>query len=326
VNKATDAQNKGFKAFGCNSKGIFSSRIPRICLLLLLLTSAIIAHSQEQSGPAVAQPVRLAIGFTSGIFSDVQRSDALAATQVWASEIKRKEGIPGPVVTSVFDDLRSLVEALQNKQVDMVILLTREFLEIASQGLLTPSFVPTRNGKRTERCLVLVHRLSGLATFDDLRGKDIIVLQSPISDPGQIWLETMVRERGAARLVDFFGGVELSTKPSQTILPVFFRHTDVCLTTDTGFETMAEMNPQLRNELVPVSVSPQAVPSLVCIRIDYDAALKALLVDALAKLHTEPRGQQILTVFKVDRMEPFKTEDLAGVGGLLQLLRRTGSR
>jgi hypothetical protein len=60
------------------------------------------------------------------------------------------------------------------------------------------------------------------------------------------------------------------------------------------------------------------IPSITCIRTDYDAEFKEALIDALKTLHEEPRGQQILMLFREDRLVPFHRSYLNSIDQLLK--------
>ena len=75
------------------------------------------------------------------------------------------------------------------------------------------------------------------------------------------------------------------------------------LVTLSGFKIASELNPQVGQQLRVLASSPELVPSLFCFRPDYPPEkLKRVMVGATT-LHQTPGGQQLQTIFKVDRME-----------------------
>jgi hypothetical protein len=87
------------------------------------------------------------------------------------------------------------------------------------------------------------------------------------------------------------------------VLPVFFRQSDACVVTRSGFETMVELNPQLGRQLKILARSPEVVPAVFCFRADYAAGFKEDLFAGVRDLHKSAAGQQVLTVFQSDKIE-----------------------
>jgi hypothetical protein len=96
------------------------------------------------------------------------------------------------------------------------------------------------------------------------------------------------------------------------VLPVFFGKKDACLVDDAGFQVMNELNLQVGKALQTVTISEPYVDGIVCLRNEGwpSAAQKQDVIDALAELHQEPAGQQILTLFKIGQLVPFEEKQL----------------
>jgi len=72
----------------------------------------------------------------------------------------------------------------------------------------------------------------------------------------------------------FFEEIQEVSKVSQAVLPVFFDQADACIAPMDAFRTMAELNPQLEEELWVIDTSPGFCQAVVCARRDvYDEKL-----------------------------------------------------
>jgi len=160
---------------------------------------------------------------------------------------------------------------------------------------------------------------TGPGTLADLRGKDIVVLSSKSGNVSLVWLKVLLFENGLGPPETFVKTVETGTKPSATILPVFFGNKAACLVDRLSFKTMIELNPQVGATLAPIAVSDLYLDSVTCIsRVGYPSdRAREDFRRQLRELHLKPAGRQILTMFKVDRLVPFKEEYLDGVRRLL---------
>lgn len=282
---------------------------------ILLLAALSKPGTGGAQGP---QQSDLNLGFSAGVFVDVHTSDARAAAKVWSEGLMRNRGLQGPADAVIFENRASMVDAVTRNEVDMVVMLTKDYLDLEGQIPAEPRFVTLRRGRITESSLLIVHRLSGIKTVADLKGRDVILASDARASMARIWLDNILIERGYPALVPFSRQTIEATKYSRTVLPVFFRQVDAALVPRAGLETMAELNPQLNRELQVVAESPAYLSSVLCIRRDYRADFKQTLVEALRNLHTEAAGQQLLTLFRVDKLVPFQDSYLESAREALQ--------
>jgi ABC-type phosphate/phosphonate transport system substrate-binding protein len=75
---------------------------------------------------------------------------------------------------------------------------------------------------------------------------------------------------------------------------------------------MKELNPQVGLALQAVATSERFADIVICIRNGGwpSDALRAETVQTLADLPRDPGGRQILTLFKIDHLVPFRDEYL----------------
>jgi ABC-type phosphate/phosphonate transport system substrate-binding protein len=258
----------------------------------------------------------LNIGFTSSTFSNVNITDALASLKIWATEIVHKKGYTIPPQTAVFENVEDLVVAVKARKIDLVICRSNEFVE-ALYPLIEPHFICTKKGRAEEESLLLVHQQSGIEKLEDLAGKSILFPNGTGAALGRIWLETLLLEKGLASIDTFFRKADLTIRDSQAVLPVFFQKADACLVARSSFETISDLNPQLRSNLRVIARSPGFAATLVCIRKGYNPSLRADLLESLRTLHNEPKGQQIMMLFKTDQLLPCESAYLIKIGQLI---------
>ena len=149
----------------------------------------------------------------------------------------------------------------------------------------------------------LCRRDSPIKGIGDLRGRSLICIDHPRACLAPLWLDTLLAQQGLLPADRFFGKVTRTQKVSQSVLSVFFRQADVSLTTRNGFQTAAELNPQVGQQLRVLATSPEMVNQLFCYRPDYPASLRKQTTLAATTMHLTPNGDQMQTVFKVDRLE-----------------------
>jgi phosphonate transport system substrate-binding protein len=133
-----------------------------------------------------------------------------------------------------------------------------------------------------------------------------------------VWLETLLMREGFRRAEEFFSSVREVRRPSQAILPVFFKQADACLTTRRSFDLACEMNPQVGMELMVLAQSPDLAGGVIVFRPTYEEKHKELMMEVLEKLEEDPQGKQLLKLFRMSRLHPFKPEYLMTVETLFR--------
>lgn len=257
------------------------------------------------------------VGYSAGLFYDVDMNDARAVTRMWVEMFVRKMGEASAVETLIFADLPSIVAALEAKEVDLVTLPSVEYLELQRQVPVVPLAVSTRQGTITFEYGLLVRRDSGLQSLADLRGRKLIIEAANRGMLPWIWMETLLRRAGLPPNREFFGQIEEIGKTSRAILPVFFGQADACVANMESFTTMAELNPQVGEDLEVLILSPGFCRAPVCARKDFIEEYGGGLQESLISLQTDPQGVQLLHLFHVDGLIPFEEGQFAAEEALL---------
>ena len=287
--------------------------LPVLALTAWLICPAIPARASETNPPAA--PFLFHVGMAKICFRDVRPDDATAAYRILLERNAREFGTVIKADTAVFDDTPAFESALQHQTIHMAIFNSWQFLQMDIHQQMQPIFVVMQNGKVGRKYLVLTRRGSGFNTLAALRGKDIIQQDVASSGPGKVWLETRLLSEKLGTPATFFGSVESVAKPTTAVLPVFFGKKAACVVDEASFDVMTELNPQVGQQLQIVAMSDALANPVVCLRKDGwpSAREKSIALRTLGELHLNPTGQQICTLFKIDRMVPFEDSQLDSI-------------
>jgi phosphonate transport system substrate-binding protein len=281
-------------------------------LAVLASTCPMISAAQpEQPLTSLA----LHVGFVRTFFLNVNRPDAEAAFKGMAEVIGRERGYRISTDVQIFDSASQIESAVRSSSLNLAILDSWNYVSIPVNGRFLPCFVTAENGQAGKKYLVLTRRESGLKTLADLRGREITEPEVASCNAGGAWLETLLLQNHLGLATNFFGKVTFANKPALVVLPVFFGKQAACLIDASSYALMGELNPQVEKELLPIAESPVYVDNVICLRTNsWDSEkIQRDLTEALGDLHKEPAGQQMLTLFKVSQLVPYKTEQLATV-------------
>lgn len=295
-------------------------RMIKICLILLafFINLKVTFCQQNEQSQSSGQPM-LQVGYSIHIFQDVNIKDAEAVTKILAEIIVKKKTLDFPSETYIFEDVSKIKAALNSDRLDVIALTALEYLEICDQAPLEAAFVPEANNQVYDSFLFIVHGESGSKKLHDLKGKRLNLSVAMMYGSLRLWLDTILMREGLPPSEKFFSSINVVNKSSQALLPVFFRQADVCLITKNAFEIMVSLNPQLGQELTILAESPSFVKAIIGINKNQKTEdYKKLIEESLAELHQESNGQQLLSIFRMDKLVPFKTEYLKSINELLR--------
>jgi len=280
---------------------------PRL-MLLGLLVAARLGFAQE----AVLQHAALHVGFTRSSFRNVNASDATAAFRVFAQTVARKRGYQLDTDTRLFESPADCEAEIHKGGINLAILDAWDYLGMGIQQTMEPVFVHLEQGSVFKTYLLLTRGAGGLTALADLRGKDIMVLEGQGGNLSRAWLDWLLLAKNLGSQHAYFGNLEAVAKPAAAVLPVFFGAKPACLVDHNSFQIMSELNPQVGSNLVITAESEPYLESITCIsRSGWPSErTRQDLIKTISEFHLEPTGRQILELFKVDRLVPFKEEYL----------------
>lgn len=264
-------------------------------ILTVLLGSASVAQDR-------ADDRALRLGFTRGVFQGANESDLLAAMKVWAQTLSEERRVEVDSDMRLFDSIEQAAEEVRTGQVDAVSLLLSEYLAFPSDLLGGPFLVDELAGRREREFVILVRRDADVQRVEDLSGTRLAIHEDRNSSLARRWLDARLAESELGATAQIVAAVEADSRLSKVILSVFFGTNDACLVTRAGFRAMAELNPQVSARLSVLESSPSIVPSLFCFRDSLAPEARHRLTTEILNLHRSPRGEQVLRVFKSDRM------------------------
>ncbi|WP_320045273.1 hypothetical protein [uncultured Desulfobacter sp.] len=63
------------------------------------------------------------------------------------------------------------------------------------------------------------------------------------------WLRSLMVEKGLGQADTYFSKLKWVNKINEAVLPVFFKQADACLVNLKGLDIMAELNPQIAQQV-----------------------------------------------------------------------------
>ena len=107
------------------------------------------------------------------------------------------------------------------------------------------------------------------------------------------------------RSQSFFRSVKLVENASKAALPVFFHQADACLMPHWSYDTMVELNPQIKEQTTIMAQSPLLARGGLFM-VKGLPPEKRELIPATPKVWQSARARQLMTLFHSEQIIPFQ--------------------
>jgi phosphonate transport system substrate-binding protein len=253
-------------------------------------------------------------GYSVKSVSDVDPRDAEAALKVWSSDLAGQFGFK--LTISLYDNVDKLVADFMSKKLDFMVITSVDYLRMAKILKAKPDVAQYRSGKPTLKYLVLAATDIQKASLEPLRNKKVSILKA--NPMAQMFLDTFLMQSKLPSSERFFAAVDEKSKESQAILDVFFGKSAACVVTDTAFQTMTELNPQVGRKLQILSESPDLIGIVGFFRPDYPPDHKKKAIQGMSSDYKKhERSKQITLLFNVEKMDIITDSQLDSVRKLV---------
>ncbi len=262
--------------------------------------------------------IRTAVGNDLAIIhhSEVILKNLEAAMDLWYEEFTKKVGVSPQYF--FYRDIQQLVADFNAGKLDIIDTTSLNFLRIRPEiaaNMAPDIYGVIKGGKKTHHYLLLTRADSGILSLKDLKNDTIFIQEN--DDTGRFFVNTMLLKNGLAHMERFFAEIQETKTLASAILSVFFNKGQVCVTTDDIFDTMVELNPQVGKQLRILETSPEIVNGVFFFHKNYDLRLKKDALNEALNFEKTTYGQQVLLLYKIDRLVPLDEADLAPVANLL---------
>ncbi len=280
-------------------------------ILGIILLSFSFNLAQEKSN----QKESYEIGFSKKAFLNFSIQDGKAAAKVLAQKIFENQAPNYEANITVFENLQLLKSLVSNDKLHLVTLTSPDYYVVKDQLELTPFCVPVFFGDQFSKLILVVKKGNGINNLKSLKNKKIIVFANTDIDNSfaLMWIDNILMKEFNETSKTYFSEIKLSSKTSEVVLPVFFDKYDACIITEGLFDVQSELNPQIKTKLDLIRESDKFIIALVCFTKKGNKIANDEVVDAFLNLHKTQQGKQLLSVFRADKIIPYKEEYLMSV-------------
>lgn len=265
-------------------------------LAVLWIPVGTVAQTSENKNTLVFR-----VGLSSSTFDSINQNDAKAAIKVWTQTVIKEQNLNETAEAMFFNSFETLSQAYKNNRVDAVSMSTEDSMRLGLE--LESVYLPVREDGFLVNYAIIVNRNSVAKELGQLANKKLVTCGGQQMLLARLWFKSVLAEHvpgvDNSRLENLIN-VE---SPAKAILQIFFGQSDAAVITTGAFELACELNPQLRKDLLILSVSPPFITSFFIFRANWQSPSKERMISAILALQTTPGGRQVLNVFGSSGME-----------------------
>lgn len=284
--------------------------------LVLIFSGFQAAQSQSSSGKMEIYGV----AFLRSMYNDINYNDAKAALKVYIDELQNRLITGYKMKPVMFDDVEDLLKNFSKENLADVTLNPVDFLKYKSKLSLYPVLVSSGYKSPFENYLILVRKDGGVKTINGLAGKKFGIMQTGENSIPIMWLDVELNKKKILFRDNkkFFERITFGKSESQLILSLFFKQIDVCLVSNTAFETMIELNPQIKDQLTILAASPGYITEVSSFTKKFKSSKYSTdLFNTLLKLDNYTAGKQLFALSKTAKIIPYKEEYMTSIKELI---------
>jgi hypothetical protein len=253
--------------------------------LLLALFAGIVGAT---TGGEVAR-----LGMYMPIARDLSRLDTRTALEVWAEELTSRFQVPTHI--SFYDDVNELRRDFDAGKVNLVVADAMTFVRHFKEDELADGFTAKLQADASLQLLAK----PGIGK-PELAGRKIAVIEG--DEISNTYLETLCLRQYGRDCASVIGAIVPVANTHRAVTRLFFNQVDFALVNRHGMETAKEMNPQLgkAGEIVDQLYYETYYFGFFSQKVS--PSFRRFALRTIPEVHLNPRGKQLLDVFKTDRM------------------------
>jgi hypothetical protein len=266
------------------------------------------AHAEEND----KKSARMNIAYYYNSVSDVaNRSDIEVSFNFWiqelfAGEAKKHDFEITSTKALLFDSIEEMKESFSRGEIDLIVAPPLLISKYFKREELDDGFVGVSLGKKPEKLILIIRNDKNIINLKDLHGKRLGMIEN--DDLTDMFLDTLVLKAFKKSYKKLGPPIQYKKKNNQLILDIFFGKLDAGVVYNSSFDIMAELNPDIKNQVKILAELPIKGKNFSYFRRDYP--LTKDLTKVAMSFSGNSRGKVILEVFKTPELDYCKIEDL----------------
>ncbi len=220
----------------------------------------------------------------------------------------------------VYANTEQIVKLITEKKIIGYFGSTKLLLDNVEKFNMNLLFTPVLSEKVMQRYVLLVRKDSGIDNISKLHKLSISYCAA--DEVGVLYLQKLLSDKKLGEIDTFFKKLVIKKNPNLDISAVFFKETQAALALEADFTVASELNPQLKQQLVIIEISPEYINNLIAISNDIDKPMsKSDIETHIMNLGNAVRSKTLMRSYNYGSMRKIKSDDLNSVRELVNSLK-----
>lgn len=177
-------------------------------------------------------------------------------------------------------------------------------------------FVPELDNKVMQRYVLLVRKDSGISELNQLIHQSLSYCL--VDEVGMMFVQKRLNQEKLGNITTFLSKTVVKKNPNLAISAVFFKETKAVLALEADYSVAAELNPQLKTQLIAIEISPEYVTNVLAIVKPLEGPMTLADYESnLANIGSAIQSKKILKSYKYGRLRKINNSDLNSVRELM---------
>lgn len=267
-------------------------------LIFLIKVSSVVADSD------VTDQFRM--GFYAPSLAYVNRTDMQVSLEYWAQEIASQQKLVKSAPVTIFSDIKAMAQAFESAELDMIVGPPLEIARFIKRDSLDDGFMAIQNENHPNAIVILVRKSEKVDILKGFHNKRLLIDKYDMLS--KIVLDNLLLKHLKKDSKKVFSDIATAENGNRMVLDLFFNKADIAVVYSSAFQTMAELNPQIGQELTVLYSYPIKSRNLSFFRKGYPYN------DQMRKIASNlktPRIQQIYEVFHTESIQPCLVSELS---------------
>lgn len=282
---------------------IFKIVFKKVAAPFLLVTMILSFHKTSYS-----QDRDYKLIFSSNLLQNMKIEDAIATTKILAKKIQQKMELKEEIEIVVAGDLNDIINEIK-KPYDFILATGVETELLKRKHNIEPVLVNETDGTYGFEYLLVVNKNKNFNSLSLLKNLKIAILSKSEYHTAPIWLDKLLRDEKLPAKEKYFSEIKYDYKANNVLLPVFFNKIEAAVISKSAYDLLCELNPQIKKQIQILMQSENLIFGVISFDgRSKDAKRKEFMLDVLKTLHEENYGKQLLDLFMVEKIIPYKEE------------------
>lgn len=256
--------------------------------------------------------VNLRVGTIAYANHNMSHAETDAALKIYIEEFRKrflKLGIKKIAIDyRTYESSEAMEQDIIKGKVNVLIVVTTDFYKFGNKSSYESIITSVTSPKSKFENYILI-------TNSDAGNLSQIVsdgIQISTFTPHQLktmWIKLFLFEKNKTKKINL---IETQFSEANIILSLFFGKTKNAVVSRSAFDLVCELNPQVKGKIKVVAESQNLVNTFMVYKksVDTDMDMINVLTSVTKDLKNDPVGKQILSLFRIDRMELLSMEEI----------------